>query len=172
MLPLREDRSYLASLPSRKRWWRHVRLVVLGREDLVSSSRLSSSLPEIYNFFVDDHDVFVHSYQCGGVGHLSRDCVQGSKCYNCSGIVRSITPHLIFSRSVPELITLTFYSSIQYRATSAVIARSRRSVPATAVGPRGKYRLPHPDLHYPRPFFLLPFNRPGDTSKLNEIFPS
>ena len=28
------------------------------------------------------------SYTCGGVGHLSRDCVQGSKCYNCSGIVR------------------------------------------------------------------------------------
>ncbi len=30
----------------------------------------------------------VISYTCGGVGHLSRDCVQGSKCYNCSGIVR------------------------------------------------------------------------------------
>jgi len=28
------------------------------------------------------------SYSCGGVGHLSRDCVQGSKCYNCSGTVR------------------------------------------------------------------------------------
>ncbi|KAI0636530.1 hypothetical protein C8Q77DRAFT_508503 [Trametes polyzona] len=27
------------------------------------------------------------SYTCGGVGHLSRDCVQGSKCYNCSGFV-------------------------------------------------------------------------------------
>ena len=27
------------------------------------------------------------SYSCGGVGHLSRDCVQGSKCYNCSGVV-------------------------------------------------------------------------------------
>lgn len=25
------------------------------------------------------------SYSCGGVGHLSRDCVQGAKCYNCSG---------------------------------------------------------------------------------------
>ncbi|KAI0371647.1 hypothetical protein BV20DRAFT_153462 [Pilatotrama ljubarskyi] len=25
------------------------------------------------------------NYTCGGVGHLSRDCVQGSKCYNCSG---------------------------------------------------------------------------------------
>ena len=30
----------------------------------------------------------VHSYSCGGVGHLSRDCAQGSKCYNCSGFVR------------------------------------------------------------------------------------
>lgn len=30
------------------------------------------------------------SYTCGGVGHLSRDCVQGSKCYNCSGIVRDV----------------------------------------------------------------------------------
>lgn len=28
-----------------------------------------------------------YSYTCGGVGHLSRDCVQGSKCYNCSGVV-------------------------------------------------------------------------------------
>lgn len=27
------------------------------------------------------------SYTCGGVGHLSRDCAQGSKCYNCSGTV-------------------------------------------------------------------------------------
>ncbi|KAF9014343.1 hypothetical protein BDQ17DRAFT_454275 [Cyathus striatus] len=24
-------------------------------------------------------------FTCGGVGHLSRDCVQGPKCYNCSG---------------------------------------------------------------------------------------
>ena len=31
------------------------------------------------------------SYTCGGVGHLSRDCVQGSKCYNCSGFV-SVPP--------------------------------------------------------------------------------
>lgn len=30
------------------------------------------------------------SYTCGGVGHLSRDCVQGSKCYNCSGFVSSV----------------------------------------------------------------------------------
>jgi hypothetical protein len=28
----------------------------------------------------------VCSYTCGGVGHMSRDCVQGSKCYNCSGV--------------------------------------------------------------------------------------
>ena len=27
------------------------------------------------------------SFTCGGVGHLSRDCVQGAKCYNCSGLV-------------------------------------------------------------------------------------
>lgn len=27
------------------------------------------------------------SYTCGGVGHMSRDCVQGSKCYNCNGVV-------------------------------------------------------------------------------------
>ena len=27
------------------------------------------------------------SYSCGGVGHMSRDCVQGSKCYNCSQVV-------------------------------------------------------------------------------------
>lgn len=33
------------------------------------------------------HDL-AYSYSCGGVGHLSRDCVQGSKCYNCSGFVR------------------------------------------------------------------------------------
>lgn len=31
------------------------------------------------------------SYTCGGVGHLSRDCVQGAKCYNCSGTVRHIS---------------------------------------------------------------------------------
>lgn len=33
------------------------------------------------------------SYTCGGVGHLSRDCVQGSKCYNCSGVVSVIPQH-------------------------------------------------------------------------------
>ncbi|KAI0683342.1 hypothetical protein BC835DRAFT_1409409 [Cytidiella melzeri] len=26
------------------------------------------------------------SYTCGGQGHLSRDCVQGPKCYNCNGV--------------------------------------------------------------------------------------
>lgn len=31
--------------------------------------------------------LYLTSYTCGGVGHLSRDCVQGSKCYNCSGVV-------------------------------------------------------------------------------------
>ena len=30
-------------------------------------------------------------YTCGGVGHLSMDYVQGSKCYNCSGTVRKST---------------------------------------------------------------------------------
>lgn len=29
------------------------------------------------------------SYSCGGVGHISRDCVQGAKCYNCSQTVSS-----------------------------------------------------------------------------------
>ncbi|KAL1761335.1 hypothetical protein FB107DRAFT_201332, partial [Schizophyllum commune] len=24
------------------------------------------------------------NYTCGGVGHLSKDCVQGQRCYNCS----------------------------------------------------------------------------------------
>lgn len=27
---------------------------------------------------------FCCSYTCGGVGHMSRDCAQGAKCYNCS----------------------------------------------------------------------------------------
>ena len=31
-------------------------------------------------------------YTCGGVGHLSRDCVQGSKYYNCSGTVSRTRP--------------------------------------------------------------------------------
>ena len=31
-------------------------------------------------------------YTCGGVGHLPRDCVQGSKCYNCSGTVGRTRP--------------------------------------------------------------------------------
>ena len=38
-------------------------------------------------FEFDAFFFFFFSYTCGGVGHLSRDCVQGSKCYNCSGIV-------------------------------------------------------------------------------------
>lgn len=36
--------------------------------------------------------VVVHrrlGYACGGVGHCSRDCFQGFKCYNCSGVVSS-----------------------------------------------------------------------------------
>ena len=37
--------------------------------------------------------VRLSSYSCGGVGHLSRDCVQntqGPKCYNCNGVVSII----------------------------------------------------------------------------------
>ena len=45
------------------------------------------------------------SYTCGGVGHLSRDCVQGSKCYNCSGIVR-LRP--IFAFDMEHQFTLPF----------------------------------------------------------------
>lgn len=30
---------------------------------------------------------YMNSYTCGGMGHMSRDCPKGSKCYNCSGIV-------------------------------------------------------------------------------------
>jgi hypothetical protein len=33
--------------------------------------------------------LFGFSHTCGGVGHLSRDCGEGPKCYNCSGYVRA-----------------------------------------------------------------------------------
>lgn len=32
-------------------------------------------------------------YTCGGYGHLSRDCTQGQKCYNCEASTNSITTH-------------------------------------------------------------------------------
>ena len=32
-------------------------------------------------------------YSCGGYGHMSRDCTQGQKCYNCTA---TCTPHFNF----------------------------------------------------------------------------
>lgn len=39
-----------------------------------------------YDYANDARSVLT-SYTCGGVGHMSRDCGQGAKCYNCSGVV-------------------------------------------------------------------------------------
>ena len=44
------------------------------------------------------------SYTCGGVGHLSRDCGQGSKCYNCSAIVGVVLCSFLQSRECASLI--------------------------------------------------------------------
>ena len=74
------------------------------------------------------NDVRDDSYTCGGVGHLSRDCGQGSKCYNCSGIVG-------VSASLLELCCDT---SVERRVTSAAIARNPRGVLATRVDRKGK----------------------------------
>ncbi|KAI0729887.1 hypothetical protein C8Q72DRAFT_825653 [Fomitopsis betulina] len=46
------------------------------------------------------------SYTCGGVGHLSRDCVQASRCYNCSGVVRYSPCLLCLLRGVILVVVL------------------------------------------------------------------
>lgn len=71
----------------------------------------------------------VFSYTCGGVGHLSRDCVQGSKCYNCSGIVRGV---VLFE----GLVLMD-----SRRDISVGIALSHRGALATRVAQRGASRL-------------------------------
>ena len=72
----------------------------------------------------------MNSYSCGGVGHMSRDCVQGSKCYNCSGFVNQI---IFFIES-----SLTDYSVS--RATEAENARSPKKGLATHVVPKAIFR--------------------------------
>jgi hypothetical protein len=51
-------------------------------------------VPRLGKFFFIFTDRFwliiLNSYSCGGVGHMSRDCVQGAKCYNCSNFVSQI----------------------------------------------------------------------------------
>ncbi|KAF9242029.1 hypothetical protein BU15DRAFT_60539 [Melanogaster broomeanus] len=74
-------------------------------------------------------DWHFHSYTCGGVGHLSRDCVQGSKCYNCSGI-----GHI--SRDCPQPQKRACYTcgsedeltSMTLQVTSPVIAQLLQKV--------------------------------------------
>lgn len=72
------------------------------------------------------------SYTCGGVGHLSRDCVQGSKCYNCSGFVSLFT----YDQGCAPGFTW------DHRATSRRTARSPNAGPAIRAVPRGKSLLP------------------------------
>jgi hypothetical protein len=67
-----------------------------GEEDSVDSAgRRLGSHPSFFDWDVKTlRSLFIYfsSYTCGGVGHLSRDCVQGSKCYNCSNVVSLIVP--------------------------------------------------------------------------------
>ncbi|PBK78834.1 hypothetical protein ARMSODRAFT_57244 [Armillaria solidipes] len=69
-----------------------------------------------------------YSYTCGGVGHMSRDCVQGSKCYNCSGVVR-----VTYLRCGFVLIVFCL------RVTLAGTVLSLRSGPVTRVDPKGRF---------------------------------
>lgn len=78
------------------------------------------------------HHSLLNSYTCGGVGHMSRDCVQGSKCYNCSGVV-SI---LLFRWSEPLVTHLILSLS---RATEAGTAPSLKSELATLVAQKDTY---------------------------------
>ncbi|KAJ7260451.1 hypothetical protein B0H12DRAFT_1231740 [Mycena haematopus] len=110
-------------------------------------------------------------YTCGGVGHLSRDCVQGSKCYNCGGVgagcVRpnacpadvSVGLGIIISAPLsfrsdpsPSLPAIPPPSALQFlhivltcildcRATSAATVPKRRSARATPAGARGALRF-------------------------------
>lgn len=68
-----------------------VAVVALEAEATVEGSavrkRLGTCAFLLLSKGVREADVLDGSYTCGGVGHLSRDCVQGSKCYNCSGVV-------------------------------------------------------------------------------------
>jgi hypothetical protein len=76
-----------------------------------------------------------NSYTCGGVGHLSRDCSQGSKCYNCSGIVRVFCFVSRFC-CVGVIKRCPFFFG-RRRVTLAAIARSPRGVLATRVDQKG-----------------------------------
>lgn len=64
--------------------------VVVVVEVMVASAAAVREPGDIhFQYFLSDNVMLMNarSYTCGGVGHLSRDCVQGSKCYNCSGVV-------------------------------------------------------------------------------------
>ncbi|KAF9457565.1 hypothetical protein BDZ94DRAFT_1272808 [Collybia nuda] len=75
-------------------------------------------------FVLIPHGSPVPSYTCGGVGHLSRDCVQGSKCYNCSGVV-----------SFPQAFSLGRRFHLSFlRVISAGTAPSLKNVLVTLAG--------------------------------------
>ena len=75
----------------------------------------------------------LYSYTCGGVGHLSRDCVQGSKCYNCSGVVRGRLFIFLNKVCITDLIACF------NRVTLAGTALNPRSVLAILVVLKGSY---------------------------------
>ena len=67
---------------------------------------------------------------------MSRDCVQGSKCYNCSGVVSlDLTPPQCF-------IDQTKFACDLHRATSAGIVPNLKGGHATTVVQKGKLSPP------------------------------
>ena len=62
-------------------------VAAMAASEVVNKRLGEVRLVTCYNLLTCPIFSFSFSYTCGGVGHLSRDCVQGSKCYNCSGVV-------------------------------------------------------------------------------------
>ncbi|KAF8129713.1 hypothetical protein K438DRAFT_867820 [Mycena galopus ATCC 62051] len=100
-------------------------------------------------------------YTCGGVGHLSRDCVQGSKCYNCGGVVSlsllcaAIWFHFVWRRpTLPQLRDIDIRiltTGFLRRATSAATAPRRRSARAIRAGARATSHATAPASPRPDP---------------------
>ncbi|KAJ7022635.1 hypothetical protein C8F04DRAFT_1310600 [Mycena alexandri] len=67
-------------------------------------------------------------YTCGGVGHLSRDCVQGSKCYNCGG-VQHVAGFVLRQRAVPHPAAVAVLLPVR----ELPLELARHGVPAPAL---------------------------------------
>ena len=76
-------------------------------EDTAKLGRSLGHLPPLFILITSTPPIY--SFTCGEVGHISRDCNRGSKCYNCAGFVSTLLVLPLFSYLIPHSCPLFFH---------------------------------------------------------------